>query len=170
MRMSERGEYLIRSPAARGEASRRGIADAAPASRAPATISRASKEERMTTHTTGTTGTNVWAYRDENLATSLKPGYEVEALDGGIGKIDDCSREVGRGHIVVDTGPWIMGKKVLLPASVVDRVDTREEKVYVNRTKDEIKSAPEFDPDRLKDETYRNRFTTYYGNGRNQRF
>ena len=44
-------------------------------------------------------------------------GYEVEAADGGIGKVDGATNEVGSSYIVVDTGPWIFGKKVLcLPA------------------------------------------------------
>jgi hypothetical protein len=30
---------------------------------------------------------------------------------------------------VVDTGPWIFGRKVLLPAGVVERIDTVEHKV-----------------------------------------
>jgi hypothetical protein len=46
-------------------------------------------------------------------------GFEVEAMDGGIGKIDESSDEAGAGYIVVDTGPWIFGKEVLLPAGVI---------------------------------------------------
>ena len=46
---------------------------------------------------------------------------------------------------MVDTGPWIFGKKVMLPAGVLKTVDHVNEKVFVNRTKDEIKNAPEFD-------------------------
>ena len=61
-------------------------------------------------------------------------------------------------------GPWIFGKKVLLPAGVVDRVDLDTETVFVNRTKDEIKNAPEFDNDELRDdEAYRSRVGGYYG-------
>ena len=65
-------------------------------------------------------------------------GYNVEAVDGGIGKIDEATYEAGS-SVVVDTGPWIFGKKVMLPASVVTRVDVDEETVFVSRTKDEIK-------------------------------
>ena len=38
-------------------------------------------------------------------------GYSVEALDGGIGKVDEATYDVGSSYIVVDTGPWILGKK-----------------------------------------------------------
>ena len=53
----------------------------------------------------------------------------------------------------------------MLPAGVVGRVDDADEKVYVNRTKDQIKNSPEFDPDSYRDETYRDRLGTYYGPG-----
>ncbi len=45
-------------------------------------------------------------------------------------------------YLVVDTGPWIFGKKVLLPASVIQRIDLDDKKVYVRLTKDQIKAAP----------------------------
>jgi hypothetical protein len=92
-------------------------------------------------------------------------GYSVEATDGSIGKIDEASYDVGAGYIVVDTGPWIFGKKVMLPAGVVGRVDHDEEQVFVNRTKDQIKNAPEFDEDQYRDETYRGQLGSYYGPG-----
>ena len=94
-------------------------------------------------------------------------GYSVEAMDGGIGKVDEATYETSRSYIVVDTGPWIFGKKVLLPAGIIDRVDPDSETVYVNRTKDEIKNAPEFDEDTYRDETYRTQVGGhYYGQDR----
>ena len=89
-------------------------------------------------------------------------GYSVEAIDGGIGKVDEATYEASRSYIVVDTGPWIFGKKVLLPAGIIDRVDPDSETVYVNRSKDEIKNAPEFDEDLYRDETYRTRVGSHY--------
>ncbi|MBA3489196.1 MAG: PRC-barrel domain containing protein [Longispora sp.] len=72
-------------------------------------------------------------------------GFNVEAVDGSIGHIDKGTDLVDETCIVVDTGPWIFGKKVMLPAGVVGRVDFEEEKVYVSCTKDQIKSSPKFD-------------------------
>jgi hypothetical protein len=89
-------------------------------------------------------------------------GYSVEATDGGIGKVDECTYETSRSYLVVDTGPWIFGKKVLLPAGVVQRIDMDSETVFVNLTKDEIKNAPEFDEDTYRDDEYRTRLGTYY--------
>ena len=113
---------------------------------------------------------DVWTYPSE-LGTGLTDasvdltGFEVEALDGSIGKVDEATYETGRSYLVVDTGPWIFGKKVMLPAGVVESVDLDTEKVYVNRSKDEIKNAPEFDDSMRNDEKYRTELGTYYGRG-----
>src|SRR4026207_1063946 len=107
----------------------------------------------------------MWTYREDLWLTTDLNGFKVEALDGEIGSIDEKSNEVGASYIVVDTGPWIFGKKVMLPAGVVMKVDHDDEKVFVNRTKDQIKNAPEFDDSMIKDEGYRGRLGTYYGPG-----
>jgi hypothetical protein len=107
---------------------------------------------------------DVWTYRAGIVGTELV-GYDVEAVDGGIGEVDEASDDVGGSYIVVDTGPWILGKKVMLPASVIDRVDHAAEKVWVSRTKDEIKNAPEFDEARYRDDEYRSELGRYYTRG-----
>jgi hypothetical protein len=108
---------------------------------------------------------DIWTYRVESFGGSQLVGYSVEALDGGIGKIDEASTDVSSGYVVVDTGPWIFGKKVMLPAGVIDRIDSDDEKVYVHRTKDQIKNSPEFDPDTYTDASYRDELGGYYAEG-----
>jgi hypothetical protein len=108
---------------------------------------------------------DLWTYRDETVGNTDFSGFEVEAIDGSIGKIDEATNEVGGSYIVVDTGPWIFGKKVMLPAGVVDRIVAAEEKVYINRTKDDIKNAPEFDESSYRGSEYRDEVGTYYGPG-----
>jgi hypothetical protein len=109
--------------------------------------------------------TDMWTYRDTAWSGTKLDGFEVEATDGGIGKVDEATNEVGGSYIVVDTGPWIFGKKVLLPAGVIETVDLDEQKVYVNRTKDEIKNSPEFDENTYREPTYRDNVGSYYGRG-----
>jgi hypothetical protein len=107
---------------------------------------------------------SLWVYSEIDLVRGTDlTGFEVEAVDGGIGKIDEATYETGSSYLVVDTGPWIFGKKVLIPAGIIDRIDLDEQKVYVGRTKDEIKSAPEFDESRYRDESYRGEIGSYYG-------
>jgi hypothetical protein len=110
-----------------------------------------------------TTTVDIWTFRDQTMDASSLIGFSVEATDGGIGKIDEATGEIAGSYLIIDTGPWIFGKKVLLPAGIVDRTDLDAETVYVNRTKDEIKNAPEFDDDMLRDDLqYRERVGGYY--------
>ena len=115
-------------------------------------------------HGTGRTTTDMWTYREQTTDARSLIGFSVEATDGGIGKVDEATADAGRSFLIVDTGPWIFGKKVMLPAGVVDRVDLDAETVFVNRSKDEIKNAPEFDENlHREDDAYRERLGGYYG-------
>ncbi|GAB1642286.1 PRC-barrel domain-containing protein [Krasilnikovia sp. MM14-A1259] len=89
-------------------------------------------------------------------------GYHVEAVDGRIGSIDEATYEVGSALLVVDTGPWIFGRKVLLPAGTVQRIDHKDRKVYVDRSKDQIKNSPEYDKDTFSTAEYRQQVGDYY--------
>jgi hypothetical protein len=105
----------------------------------------------------------MWTYREADAVEDVDlTGFEVEATDGPVGKIEDAAYELGSSWLVVDTGPWIFGKKVLLPAAVVETVDIDEGKIFVNRTKDEIKNAPEFDKETYRNEAYRGEIAGYY--------
>jgi hypothetical protein len=108
--------------------------------------------------------TDIWTFRTEPSLTGAElVGFSIEATDGGIGKIDEGTEEMGRTHLIVDTGPWIFGKKVMIPAGVVDRVDLDTETVFVRCSKEQIKSAPEFVPETSRDdEEYRDRLGGYY--------
>lgn len=91
-------------------------------------------------------------------------GYTVEALDGRVGKVDKHSNDVGPQYLVVDTGPWILGKEVLLPAGTVEAVDHEAKTIRVGRTKERIKAAPEFDKEKhLGDPAYRDQLSGHYG-------
>src|SRR5438046_763193 len=105
-----------------------------------------------------------WRFREEvDLHGADLTGYKVEAADGSIGKVDEASHAVEGAYLVVDTGPWIFGKKVMIPAGTVNHADHDERKVYVDRTKEQIKAAPEYDPDQHADPAYRDKLGGYYG-------
>ena len=110
--------------------------------------------------------TGLWDWRDREWTSASTPikGYRVEATDGSIGKVDEATNDVGSSYIVVDTGPWIFGKRVMLPAGVISHVDHDEEQIHVNLTKDQIKDSPELDESTMSDDAaYRDRLGTYYG-------
>ena len=116
------------------------------------------------------TTTEPWTYRDvDTLGADMTRGvdivgFDIEATDGGIGKVDEATYDVGSSYVVVDTGPWILGKKVMLPAGVIQRVDLDSQTLIVDRTKDEIKNSPEFDENMYQDESYRTQLGSYYYN------
>jgi hypothetical protein len=111
---------------------------------------------------------DIWTFQIEPAAgeTTSVPDltdFTVEATDGKIGKVDEATREAGGSYLIVDTGPWIFGKKVMLPAGVVQRIDPDDKTVFVNLAKDQIKSAPEFDEETgREDEDYRRHLGEYY--------
>jgi hypothetical protein len=106
---------------------------------------------------------DVWTYRETQTRSLDLTGFDVEATDGRIGKVDEATYEAGSSYLVVDTGFWIFGKKRMLPAGVVDRIDTENRTIFVNRTKDQIKDAPDWDADRWRDDAYRMSHSDYYG-------
>ena len=106
----------------------------------------------------------MWVYREVDWADPQRPitGYSVEANDGSIGKVDEATYDTGTSYIVVDTGPWIFGKKVMLPAGVITGIDHDDHTVFVSLTKNEIKNAPEFDETTYRDAAYRGSLNSYY--------
>ncbi|MFF4174165.1 PRC-barrel domain-containing protein [Streptomyces sp. NPDC001744] len=112
---------------------------------------------------------NVWSYGQAfaHLVGTDLAGWRVEATDGHVGKVDKHSEEAGDAYLVVDTGGWIFGKEVLLPASTVTRIDLEGKSVHVGLTRDRIKGAPEFRADEhLADRQHREEIAVYYGEGR----
>jgi hypothetical protein len=108
-----------------------------------------------------------WNFRDRGSMGSEGrdiSGFKVSATDGDIGKVDEASMEVGASQIVVDTGPWIFGRKVLLPAACIERIDWNDEKVYVDLRKDQIKDSPELtEGSSWAAPTFRESVGRYYG-------
>ena len=89
----------------------------------------------------------VWTYErfaGESSGFDLT-GWDVFARDDHLGKVDEATYETGRSYMVVDTGLWIFGKKRMIPAGSIDRIDPDGCAVYVALTKDEVKQAPDYD-------------------------
>jgi ribosomal 30S subunit maturation factor RimM len=110
--------------------------------------------------------TTIWTYEKNLLSEPFDlTNFKVEATDGEIGKVDEATHDVGSSAVVVDTGPWILGRKVLLPAGVIEDIDLDRKRIRVRFTKDQIKNAPELDEmtDWRSDE-YRQRVGDYYSN------
>jgi hypothetical protein len=104
---------------------------------------------------------DIWSFRVSVSDADLS-GFKVEAVDGAIGHVDAATGEGGADALIVDTGPLVFGRKVFLPAGTIERVDPDSRTVYVDRTKEEIKDAPEYDPSGYADQEYRIALAEYY--------
>lgn len=112
---------------------------------------------------------DLWAFRDEAVGDIDIVGFTVRAADGKAGKVDEASNEAGSCCVVVDTGGF-RGRKVLLPAGVIERVDPVSESVHVALARASVKDAPDYDPIGVRVQDYRTRVASYFeGAGRETR-
>jgi hypothetical protein len=93
-------------------------------------------------------------------------GYAIEASDGDIGTVsdflfDDASWRVR--WLVVDTGNWLSGRKVLLPPSALGQLYAKDRVCAVKLTKQQIKDSPEIDTERPVSRQMETRVYDYYG-------
>ncbi|MEZ4864980.1 MAG: PRC-barrel domain-containing protein [Caldilineaceae bacterium] len=77
-------------------------------------------------------------------------GFTIAATDGEIGSVDDFyfddqSWEIR--YVVVDTGPWILGRRVLISAVVMEAPQWESEILPVRLTKDQVENSPDIDLD-----------------------
>jgi hypothetical protein len=105
---------------------------------------------------------SVWNYRDTTWSEGDVIGYEVHATDGSIGTVDEATGETDRAHIVVDTGPWIFGRKRLLPAGTVHAIDHEARTVTLSLSKDQVKAGPDYDEGAELDDESRLRHGDHY--------
>jgi len=107
---------------------------------------------------------DLWNFREDvGHDRADLDGMTVEAVDGGVGSVKDVINDVDGAYLLVDTGPPILGKTVLVPAGLVTAIDVDSESVRVDRVKDEIKGAPDFEAGLGKDPAYRDAVARHYG-------
>jgi uncharacterized protein (TIGR02271 family) len=94
-------------------------------------------------------------------------GLDVYAADEKIGSVDDVLvDDEGRfRYLVINTGAWIVGKKVLLPIGRA-QVDDNAKRVYAtNLTKSQVEALPEFNDDLKIDYDHEERVRGVYRDG-----
>lgn len=97
---------------------------------------------------------------------SLINGYAIAASDGRLGTVsdflfDDASWLVR--WVVVDTGSWLSGRKVLLPSSVLGHIDPKGEQFSVRLTMQQVKDSPDIDSERPVSRQMEANIYDYYG-------
>lgn len=104
-------------------------------------------------------------YKQEIFGGDDIKGYEVySATDEKVGGIYDALvDETGRfRYLVIDTGFWVFGKKVLVPIGRV-RMDYDRRRVYVTGlTKDQVERLPEYNDNMTVDYDYEERVRGIY--------
>jgi len=91
---------------------------------------------------------DTWSYRDSTwVRAGDLMGYDVEATDAALGRVDAASHALSGSYLVVDVGSWIVGRQRLIPAGTVTGVDHESKTVRVSMTKDQIRNAPDYDSD-----------------------
>jgi hypothetical protein len=80
-------------------------------------------------------------------STAAVTGYDIQASDGEIGHVADFvvdDETWAIRYMIVDTGNWWPGKKVLVSPRWIQRVSWSESKVFVDFLRETIKLSPEY--------------------------
>lgn len=93
-------------------------------------------------------------------------GYDIEATDGHLGTVSDLlfsdADWVVR-WLVVDTGKWLPGRKVLLPVSVLGKPDPARRQFPVKLTKQQVEASPDVVMDQPVSRQVEAYVYSYYG-------
>jgi len=93
-------------------------------------------------------------------------GYDIQASDGSIGHVSDFifdDESWALRYLVVDTRNWWPGgKKVLISPQWIDDISWADGAVSVHMTREQVKSAPEFDESLVLDRDYETRLYASY--------
>jgi hypothetical protein len=93
-------------------------------------------------------------------------GVPIAASDGVIGRIedayfDDC-RWAAR-YLLVDTGGWLDGRKVLISTIAVGSIEWEGNLAHVGLTRHQVEASPAIDTDKLASRQLEGDFLQYYG-------
>lgn len=78
-------------------------------------------------------------------------GFRILATDGDIGKVHDFffeDQSWAVRYLVVDTGHWLPGRKVLLPTPMLLGPHPQEKTFAVTLTREKVKTSPDVDTDK----------------------
>ena len=93
-------------------------------------------------------------------------GYEIHAQDGHVGHLEDFvidDEEWRVRYLIVGTRNWLPGKQVLISPEWIKEISFTRREVFVNATCEQIKDAPEYDPDQPVSRALEGRLYEYYG-------
>ncbi len=92
-------------------------------------------------------------------------GYHIQATDGEIGHIEDFildDETWAIRYLIINTGTWWPGRKLLISPRWVTSVSWGESKVYINHSCESIKLSPEYTEDSLINRDYEMELHRHY--------
>lgn len=92
--------------------------------------------------------------------------FKIGATDGDIGEVSDLYFDGQRWtvrYLVVDTGNWLPGRRVLLSPMSLQGVDDEGRRLLVGLTKKQVEQSPPFDSVKPVSRQYEVVFSRYYG-------
>lgn len=98
-------------------------------------------------------------------STQEVSGYHIQAADGEIGHVEDFvidDQTWAIRYLIINTGNWWPGKKVLVSPQWIKRVSWSESKVFVNLPCEIIKQSPEYTEDSLITRDYEAELHRHY--------
>ena len=88
---------------------------------------------------------------DHHLRSTLAVNnYKLQATDGELGQIEDFildDETWAIRYLIVNTGSWWSGKKVLISTQWIKRVSWSDSKVFVDLSLESVKQSPEYTED-----------------------
>jgi sporulation protein YlmC with PRC-barrel domain len=93
-------------------------------------------------------------------------GYVIRATDGVIGTVDDFyfdDQDWGIRYLVVDTGQWLSGRKVLISPMALGSPDWMIQELPVSLTKAQVKKSPDIDTQKPVSRQHEAEYSRYYG-------
>ncbi len=91
--------------------------------------------------------------------------YHLHAVDGDIGAVKDLYFDdagFGVRYVVVDTGHWLSGRRVLILPSYVENIDDDHHRIGVNLTRAKVENSPLVEEHKPLSRVYEEEYHRYY--------
>jgi hypothetical protein len=98
-------------------------------------------------------------------ADALK-GFTIQATDGNIGHVKDIyfdDEGWAVRYLVVDTGNWLMGRKVLITPMFIDKPDWDNKLLKLSITTKQVRDSPDIDTEKPVSRQHEHDYLGYYG-------
>ncbi len=93
-------------------------------------------------------------------------GYAVHASDGDLGRVDGFlldDRYWTIRYLVVETGSWLVERKVLIAPTALESIDPSNRRILVKLTREQVRHSPDIDTDQPVSRQHEAELMSYFG-------